>query len=199
MMPALNLVFARFNCLSEISTERILHSLKAKIGIHYLQNFIANRLLYPQAMPATLLDFEIDRSILREVLRLQPALLTEGEKNSSKIVIPQEFIERFVGIKPIVLAWINALSPKGIMPIFIKDQSKLQMVGSIYSPEKLTGEKINFFLNDKKYELHIGKVYLFPVNSKITAQIENGETVELRGGEFGIVLNLKEEENGEPK
>lgn len=80
--------FESFDNLDLIPVEDIAQKLKIRSQLIELENFVANRILYPQAIPTTSIDMETDMVILDMALKIN-----KGKKLS------KDFITRFPGLK----------------------------------------------------------------------------------------------------
>lgn len=80
--------FESFDNLDLIPVEEIAKKLKIRSQLIELENFLANRILYPQAVPTTSIDMETDEVILDMALKI----------NKIK-KLPQNFKTRFPGMK----------------------------------------------------------------------------------------------------
>lgn len=80
--------FESFDNLDLIPVEEIAKKLKIRSQLIELENFVSNRILYPQAIPTTSIDMETD------IVILDMALKINKEKK-----LPKNFKTRFPGIK----------------------------------------------------------------------------------------------------
>lgn len=80
--------FESFDNLDLIPVEEIAKKLKIRSQLIELENFVANRILYPQAIPTTSIDMETDILILDIALKIN-----KGKK------LPKNFKTRFPGMK----------------------------------------------------------------------------------------------------
>jgi len=76
-MPRLPGLFDSFDNLDQISPEAIAAWLKPAPELALLENYLANKIFYPQALPVTERDMRIDLSILREAIKQSKALADE--------------------------------------------------------------------------------------------------------------------------
>ena len=80
--------FESFDNLDLIPVEEIAKKLKIRSQLIELENFVANRILYPQAIPTTSIDMETDIVILEEALKI-----------NKRKKLPEDFKARFPGLK----------------------------------------------------------------------------------------------------
>lgn len=117
-------LFDNFDNLDQISTEAIASWLKPAPQFSQLENYLANRILYPQALPLTEYDMKIDLAILREALKMNKVIseTTNGPKTSAllgespflnvtlrKILIPTEFLNFVPDLVSLTWVFIDAL------------------------------------------------------------------------------------------
>ena len=69
-MPKFSGLFDSFDNLEKINVENVASFLKNPPQLISLENYLANRILYPQTLPLTEENLEIDLAILREALKL---------------------------------------------------------------------------------------------------------------------------------
>ncbi len=191
-MPKLSGIFDIFSGIEKIPISDIASWLKQKGDPHILQNEIGNRILYPQIVPITKQDLNIDLAILREVVFRQPDKIYSVK--DQKIVIPEEFIYRLPPLINLVIALLQALNPQGVTTIYIKSAGVLKLVGSAVAPP-FTGDKENLSLEVNGVNagpLRSGGVMLFPFKDK-HLRIKIGKEFEntAPGGELGLIIDLR--------
>lgn len=193
-MPHLSGVFDEFGDLDKVSIEEIEKWLSAKMEEHAVTNFLGNRILYPQTIPLTHEELDVDLSILREAIKLKPSLVYEPQSN--KIVIPRAFIERFPPASKVARAVIEGLEPKGLHNIFIRDKGTQSLIGSVISPlnpQKLsTDEKTVMFTGLAiRKALPLNAVSFIPTPSRDVKIMLGNEEFRLSGGDAGIIIDLR--------
>ncbi len=192
-MPRLSGVFDQFANLDNITAEDINRWLKVKIEQHALDNFIANRIYYPQTIPMTVQEMEIDLALLREALK-------SGDKkfynlSTNKIIIPDEFVNRFYPTYQLVTAFIDGLklSLNEITQVFLQQAGTKKLVGSIFLPATIPEKNpVSIKIGQQKYELRLNTLTLLPINQiglKIT--IEQDKELVIDGGSIGIFVDLR--------
>lgn len=193
-MPHLSGVFDEFGDLDKVSVEEIAKWLSQKPDIHALINFLGNRIIYPQAIPITLKELEIDLAILREAIKLKPSLVYEPQTN--KILIPRAFAERFPPLLNTAKAVIEGLNPKGVHNIFTKDKNQEKLVGSVISPlspQKLSKDERTVVFTGlairKALPLNVVSVIQTPASEvKI---VLGDEEFKAAGGDIGVIIDLR--------
>lgn len=193
-MPHLSGVFDEFADLDKTKPEELLAFLKQKPEIHFLVNFLGNRILYPQAIPLTLQELELDLAILRKGIKLKPSLVFEPQTN--KIVIPKLLIDRFPDIGTLVQTIIESINPKGVHLIFIKDGTGTRLVGSVVSPlnpSKLSvnSKTVAYFEEKGERQLSLGSISFVPSLAREVNIKLGSEEYKVAGGELGIIVDLR--------
>lgn len=193
-MPHLSGVFDEFPDLEKVSATQLLAWMTQKPELHFLVNFLGNRVLYPQAVPLTSKELEIDLAILRAAIKIKPGLFFQPQTN--KIIIPRMFAQRFPPIGNIVRAIIEGINPKGVHIIYVKDSNKIKVVGSVISP--LNPQKLS--MNESTVLFSAGNIKKqIPMNAISIVQLSVADTkVELGpeeykviGGEMGVIVDLR--------
>jgi len=92
-MPKLSGLFDSFDNLDQIDISSLSSWIKPTLVPDQLENYLANKILYPQTIPLTELDTKIDLAILREALK-HNSLKSQNFLNLTlrKIIIPERFL-----------------------------------------------------------------------------------------------------------
>ncbi|EKD91215.1 MAG: hypothetical protein ACD_30C00039G0022 [uncultured bacterium] len=191
-MPRLSGVFDIFADLERIPISDIASWLKQRGDLHTLQNSIGNRLLYPQVVPLTKEDLNIDLAILREAVFRQPEKIYSPKEQ--KIVIPENFLTRFPPLINLVIALLQALNPQGITTLNIKNIGVTKLIGSSVAPP-FNGvvDNLSLEVNGTNIgQLKPGGVMLFPYKDK-HLRIKIGQSLEgiAPGGDLGLIIDLR--------
>ncbi len=193
-MPHLSGVFDEFADLDKVPVEEVLKWLSEKPEIHFLTNYIGNRILYPQTIPLTHKELEIDLAILRAAIKLKPSLVYDPQTN--KIIIPKVFAERFPPLSKIARAVIDGLSPKGLHNIFVKEANQHRLIGSVISPlnpQKLSSDEktVVFTGNAIRKALPLNAVSVIEAPASEVKMMLGGEEFTAAGGDAGIIIDLR--------
>lgn len=193
-MPHLSGIFEEFPDLDKVSPLQIETWLKNKPEIHALANFLGNRLLYPQTVALSQSEMEIDLAILREAIKQKPALIADFQR--SKLFIPQDYLYRFPPLPRLVGALIEAINPKGVYQIHIKNQNQLKLVGSLISPpdiEKLSQGKKEICVDVGGFasKLRVNTVSISRIEASEVKVIIGGNEYKVNGGELGVIIDLR--------
>lgn len=191
-MPKLSGVFDQFADLDKVFAEDINKWLRIKIEQHTLDNFIANRIFYPQTIPMTPQEMEIDIAILKEAIK------RGGKKfynlSDNKIVIPQEFVLRFFPTHRLVAAFIDGLDDlKEITQVYLQQAGSKKLFGSIYIPSQLTDQNpVVIKIDNQKYPLKLNTLTLLPIAKiGLKISIDPNKQLTINGGSLGIFIDLR--------
>jgi hypothetical protein len=138
-MARLTGIFDEFSNLNQITAEDIIRWLKVKQNPFYTQNFLANRVYYPQAVPVNDQELEIDWAILREALIRNPHIFNQADK---KIIVDEKFITRFPDMGKLATVFIDSFKFSEPVQLILERGSEQVVLGTI-EPPKVT-------LKDKK-------------------------------------------------
>lgn len=193
-MPHLSGIFDEFPDLDKTTPEELAAFLKQKPEIHFLVNFLGNRILYPQAIPITEQELELDLALLRKGIKLKPSLVFEPQTN--KIIISKLLTDRFPSLTNLIQAIIESINPKGVHFVFIKDAAVIRLAGSVVSPlnpAKLSRDTKTVIFSDEKSErtLNLNEISFIPSNISETNIKLGGEEYKAAGGELGIIIDLR--------
>lgn len=193
-MPHLSGIFEEFGDLDKVSVEEIAKWLSQKYEVHFLVNFLGNRIIYPQAIPLTQKELEIDLAILREAIKLKPSLVYEPQTN--KILLPKAFVDRFPSVVNVAKSIVEGLNPKGVHNIFLKDNGQQRLVGSVISP--LNPQKLSLDENSVIFTglavrrpLPLNSVSVIPTPAAEARIVLGDEEYKVPGGEVGIIIDLR--------
>ncbi len=217
-MPTAGL-FDSFDNLDQISPEAIALWLKPIPAANRLENYLANKILYPAALPLTEYDMQIDLAILREALKLNGPEDT-GKNNNTllgsnpflnitlrKILIPKRFLEFVPDLESLTLSFIDGLLLGRARQDFFEDVWTIvltndvdEIVGSVLLPQfEDSSGKIRLKFKSEKYEVKQGsfRVIRCPKERcEIEYSLRNGKflgkqesAVEVYGGKLGLIID----------
>lgn len=212
-------LFNNFDNLDQITPEEIASRFKSVPENKLLENYLANRILYPQTHPLTELDLKIDLAILREALK-NNNLNKEPRKTNSllgdnpflnttmrKILIPAEFLNFVPNLLSLVQVFIDAFLQKRKKQDYFQDLWTIvltgdidEVVGSILMPQfDGSGGVINFEIQNKKYKIQQGNLVLIPCpksRCEVVYKLQKGKLLgkqenafEVYGGKLGLVVD----------
>ncbi len=160
-MSKLSGIFENFSNLDELPLDKISDSLKSLPNEFMLENFLANRILYPQAVPVSLADLEIDLAILQMALKILPHKKFYDEQGK-KIYIPENFLSRFPDIKKLSFCFTEGLQPVDITQFLIVSPAYKKPIGS-FIPLKFEDKKGKVVLDIEGIKLTFGAGKLISV------------------------------------
>lgn len=211
-------LFESFDNLDKISPEAVASWLKSAPALIQLENYLANKILYPSTLPLTKLDSEIDLAILRELLKLNGPKI-ENKKNVllgdnpflnitlRKILIPERFLHFVPDLKSLTWAFIDALLLnrqkedwfEDLWTIVLTDAADDQ-VGSVLLPQFEGSSSImELSLLGKDYKIRPGVLVVIPCpkdRCEISYKLVKGKilgkemsAIEVSGGKLGLVID----------
>lgn len=195
-MPKLTGVFENFLSLSHSNVDDIKRWLNFPTEAHQIDNFLSNRLLYPQTIPMNEQEMEIDLAILREAIRVN----MQGDKSlvnlffnpyKNTITINEDFLLRFRPTQKLVWALADVLPLKETTNIFTKDWSGTHGIGSLTTFFNSNSQELTMEVNGQRLNLNTPSRAAVPFTQRQT-QIKIGDKViPAMGGELGILIDLK--------
>lgn len=219
-MPEFVGLFDRFINLDQIKIEDVIRWLSPVPQQIPLENYIANRILYPQAVPISFSEVKIDLAILREALRLNTSY-NPKDKNQflgnspfinitlRKIIIPVSFLEFIPDVVSLVWAFIDGLllehSKKDcfedLWTISISNETE-DVIGSILLPQftstqglmeiKLEGKTCNIKAEALSILPCPKERYQIDFNLKMGKFLGKSKgQVELSGGKVGLIIDAR--------
>lgn len=211
-------LFDSFDNLDQISAEAVSSWLKPVPRLTQLENYLANKILYPQSLPITRQDMQIDLAVLREALKINipqgvqqlNALLGDNpflNITLRKILIPVRFLAFVPDLAGLTLAFIDALLLnrtrkdwfQDIWTIVLTDTSD-EIVGSVVLPQFADkNAQMRVTLLGKNYEIHPGELTVLPCpkdRCEIGYTLQRGKilgksesAIEIYGGKLGLIID----------
>lgn len=211
-------LFDSFDNLDQIDINLLTLWLKPSPQPIQLENYLANRILYPQTIPVTETDMKIDLAILREALRINGPQNTVSSNgllgdnsflNSTlrKILIPERFLQFIPNLINLTWAFVDALLLTRRKEDKFQDLWTIEVVGDI---DEIVGSVImpQFSSRNGEMEINIsGKIYKIPSGGlmvvpcekdrcEVAYKIKDGQVLgkaenalELCGGKLGIMVD----------
>lgn len=189
-MPKLSGIFEQFRRLDQIPIADIAQWLNHRVEQHSLENFIGNRIIYPQTLPTTKMELDIDLAIFREAVRRQPEVFYD--RNPNKIIIPAEYEFRFGSMEALVTALSESLKLPKITTVYLKSLVGNTLLGSIYQPNINTSESnTTISVNNQIMGLKNGLIHIMPFRDKhLILKIGNITEISASGGSLGLIIDL---------
>lgn len=217
-MPALSGLFDSFDNLDQIALEDIARWLKVSPNPTQLENYLANRILYPQTVPLTRDDMEIDLAILREALRINGP--TDPSSSNSllgdnpflnitlrKILIPQKFLNSVPSLSTLIWVFVDAFLLdrrrqdwfEDLWTVVVTDDID-ETVGSILLPQFSSPHAVmELKVGGKEYKIHPGSLTVVPCppsRCEVAFKFNQGKilgkkeiAVEVYGGRLGLMID----------
>jgi len=160
------------------------------------ENYLANRIIYPQAVPVTLIEQKQTLKILLEALKFNQIFYKVNQK---KIFIPEIFLT-VADIKKIVLLFIEAYSPKGEVTFVLTKSNGDEVLGSLIIVDCDGEDDILLFeVDGKNFQVKPGNLTILPCQGaqchvKFSAKHakildKNDSIFEIPGGSLGLVID----------
>lgn len=211
-------LFDSFDNLNQISAEAVASWLKNAPELTYLANYLANRILYPQALPQTEYQMQIDLAILREALKLNSPPPDSQKTNPllggnpflnvtlRKVLIPVKFLNLAPDLISLVWVFIDALLLNrkkedwfgDLWTVVLTDDTD-EVIGSIILPQFGQKGVMELILMDKKYKILRGSLTAISClrdRCQITYKLQDGsilgkteDTLEVSGGKLGLIID----------
>lgn len=214
-MPRLIGLFDVFDNLDTISAEAIASWLKPIPALSQIENYLANKILYPRSLPQTEYEMQMDLGILREALRMNApksgnALLGNNpfiNTTLRKIIIPASFMNFVPSLKILVWIFIDAFLAARQKKDFFTDLWTIvltddtdEIVGSLILPEFDDSLGVmNLTVLGREYEIRSGYLSVIPClkeRCEILYKIKSGKVlgksenaVEVSGGKLGLIVD----------
>lgn len=213
-MPIKAGLFDSFDNLDNINAESLVYWLKPVPNLKQIENYLANKILYPQTVAQTEFEMQMDLSILRETLRMSApkgnnAMLGGNpfiNPTLRKILLPAEFLYFVPDLATLTAVFIDALlrdRPKqdffeDLWTIILTDNTD-EIVGSVLFPRFKEGGLMQIYLLGKKYEIKPGVFNIFACSREhceVSYKIQQGSflgkndsAVEVAGGRLGLIID----------
>lgn len=210
-MPKLSGLFDSFDNLDAIEIESLIAWLKeasVQVSPVQLENYLANKILYPSTLPLTDPDMKIELAILREALKLRDNAFLNVTLR--KIIIPAKFLQFVPDLTTLAWVFVDALLMQRNTKDFFEDLWTVvlggdidEIIGSILLPQfKDSSDKMELSLLGKNYKIKPGNLYFVPCSKErceIAYKFDYGKilgktvnAVEVYGGKLGILIDGRE-------
>lgn len=187
--------------------------------INQLENYLANRILYPQAMPISRQDMQIDLAILREAIRINGPSKIKGSTNPllgdnpflnitlRKVIIPEKFLRFVPDLPNLVWVFVDALLLSrrkedvfgDLWTVEISGDSN-EIVGSILLPQFADSNALmELSIEGKLVKIKPGSLIVVPCpknRCEIGFRFDRGKilgqkesAVQVYGGKLGLMID----------
>ena len=215
-MPKVSGLFDSFDNLDQIALEDIARWLKVTPNMTQLENYLANKILYPQSVPLSRSDSEVDLAILREALRINgpksPGNALLGDNaflniTLRKILIPARFLPFVPGMRALVWAFVDAFLLDRKEEDYFQDLWTVvltgevdEIVGSVLLPQFSDNNAVMELMLEKQlYKVRPGSLMVIPCPSsrcEIGFKFKGGKLLgkqesafEIYGGRLGLMID----------
>lgn len=209
-------IFDSFDNLDQITSERVAFWLKSLPQPERLENYLAQRILYPQTIPMTNQDMEWDLAILREAVRLtrpqQASPMLGGDSpflnmTLRKILIPSKFLQFTPDLVSLVWAFTDGLLWERKKGDVFEDFWTVvltgdvdETVGSVVLPQfQNTSANLQITVLGKNYKVDWGTLIVIPCQKQrcqVAFKLQNGKilgkqdlAIEVYGGRLGLMID----------
>ncbi len=211
-------LFDSFDNLDQIQIEDVAKWLKPQPSLAQLENYLAQKILYPQTVPITANDMKIDLAILREALNLSvmlghvPSGTWLGDNpflniTLRKILIPKRFLIFVPNLPTLTWIFVDGLLHERKRGDFFEDLWTVEVrgetdevIGSVLLPRFKNESGILYLtVRGKKYQIRAGTLTNIPCPNKrceVSFKLKGGEIlgkddlqVEVYGGELGLMVD----------
>lgn len=217
-MPRLSGLLSSFDNLDQIDVNNLVSWLKPSPTPVHLENYLANKILYPQSMPISPSDMQIDLAILREALRLNgpkpkdrgsPLLGDNPFLNITlrKVIIPQKFLRFVPDLVSLTWAFVDGLLLgrerkdlfEDLWAVVVSDDVD-EVVGSIVIPQfNSKNDALELKVLGKEIKIKAGSLTVVPCpknRCEIAYKLTGGNllgkkeaALEVYGGRLGLLID----------
>ncbi len=185
----------------------ILRWLDTIISTVTLENYLANRLLYPQTIPTTAQEMKIDLALLKEGIYTNAKVFYNSSLN--KITIPAGFEERFKPLSSLIECFIDGLGLTQDTNLLIQGITGEERQGQILipSPSKIPPRSNHIILTSKIIDGQLTPAPQFgpeinlpgnrlvivplPTNHLFDIKIDNLSYAKLQVGTLGLIIDFR--------
>lgn len=181
-------IFKNFDNLYQVSVPYIQSRLPFSLPPQVIENYVANRLLFPTAIPQSVQENRLDLAILSAIVSLNSGFFYN--QMLGKITIPPEYTLVYQNINELVEAVITSVHLGTKATIIIPNLTGRNTTGAaIALPSQ--NKPLDVVYVGKKYQVPVGGVLHLPPQSTADISI-NGAPYQLPPGELGIyIISLK--------
>ncbi len=207
-MPESVGLFDSFENLDQIGVDSLIPWLKNPPSAIQMENYLANKVLYPNTLPLTKDDLKLDLVILREVLsKIGPKSNPYLNISLRKIIIPERFLHYVSDLAGLTWAFVDGLLLnkrreewyKDLWTVVIDNNIEI-IIGSILLPDfGSSADSMNISILGQDYQIAQGSLIIIPCQStrcEVAYKFSEGKllgkkdsAVEVYGGELGLMID----------
>lgn len=190
-MTILTGLFAQLPGIENLSAEDLSRWLKKSYDPRVLENYLGNRVIYPQTVALTQEERMIDRAIIQEYICKNPAFFYNPL--SHKVLIPLELMHRIQPNTDLMVMLCSLLQVSGVVPVFIGEETSFKNEGVIMAINPVNTEKnITILINGKNTIVENNKIYHFSVEDQhIKVKVDGEPEIMVQGGKLGLTIDLR--------
>lgn len=214
-------MFDSFDNLDQIDINLASSWLKNPPSSIQLENYLANKILYPQTLPLTEMEMKVDLAIIREAIRLAASKIDQKEGSLlgnnlflnitlRKIIIPEKFLPFTADLTTLAWVFVDALLLnkkradyfEDLWTVVVSDDVD-QVVGSVLLP-RFEDQRDTMILNvqGKSFKVRSGSLLFVPCQKdrcEISYKLTGGKllgkqesALEVYGGKLGLLIDGRE-------
>ncbi len=173
-MPKLTGIFSTFSDLEQIPPEDIARWLNPNPGIAVIENYIGNKIIYPQTIPVTKVELNLELAILRELMKRHKNNFQSGKN----LNLPEALEDRLPNLPQLTLALVDALLPKDVVGVSLGNK----IIGSVIKPDcPWPGSKFSLQVDNRNYQFKKGSVTVIPCQNNKCSVHFRGQNAKLFG------------------
>lgn len=160
-----------------------------------VENFIGNRILYPQTVSTTQQELEVDFAIMRESLKINYGIFLNSVSN--KLVLNSSFISRFPPLNRFIKVLAESIQLSETTTVFVRNRVGVVPAGTIINIrkmpnyDKLLSKGFDVQVDGKIVKADLGKINILPLKEHhIRIKIGGVEKI-VTGGEIGLILDFR--------
>ena len=217
-MSKLSGLFSSFDNLDQLDINLVSSWLKNPPSAAQLENYIANKILYPQILAISESDMKIDLAILREVLRISTPVSKKSEGSLlgnnpflnitlRKIIIPEHFLQYVPDLATLTWVFVDGLLMhrergdifEDLWTVVVADGIDY-VVGSVILPRfENRADSLDLKVSGQGYKIKAGGLSVVSCpkdRCEIAYRVDKGlllgkkeSALEIYGGKLGLMID----------
>ena len=176
-------LFQNFDNLHQISAADIALHLKSSLPAVVIENYFANRQLFPHAIPTTIQESQLELAILAAIVSHNRGFFYNLALH--KITIPPEYQLVYQDLNQLIQTVITSVNLEGQATVIIPNPTGRNTTGWAIAISSSTDIAINY--NNQQLKLSPGQLLHLPPAPVKTISI-NQKEYSLNPGELGCIL-----------
>lgn len=191
-MSKLTGVFSKFKSLDKIPITDISSHVKSKGAVFSPEDFLGNRMTYPQTLAVTQGDLEMDFAILIEAVKRQPNIFFDVK--TSSFMIPEEVLLRFPPIPKLIKCLASALDIHGLVSILVKNSTMHRAGCLLRLPSIEKKDYLELLINNQNVRVKAPSFSDIKVNDpQISIKVlgvNDSKVMNASGGLLGVLVDI---------